>query len=462
MPNHVVSTFGTFDKVGYKPHEGQRQIHEAKATKRFRVVVAGRRTGKSTAGGHELTVHAYEAYFNQHNLDNLTNRMEYWIVGPEYTDSEKEFRSLYNDLVKLQMPFDHPGTYYDANGGNMHISLWGGKFQVHAKSAKYPNSLVGEGLNGVILAEAAKLKASIWPKFIRPMLIDQRGWALMSSTPEGKNWLYDQYMRSIGGDPEYWSIRMPSHVNDILFPLGMEDPEFKSLVAGMTDESFKQEIMAEFTEFVGRVFKNFDEEIHCRPLKYNPTFETYACVDYGWSNPMVWLLIQVDHWDNVYVIGEYYAQHMLVEEAAYEIKNLGLAPDSLIAFYPDPAGPEETATLEKHLKVPHRGNTGGEIKTRIDLIRKWLKIDPKVEHLPFGHKERQPKIFIDPVKCPNTVREFNDYRYPENKSEVHGDSENPMKKDDHTPEALGRFFAGHFGRKETAQRSRQRGAKIKR
>ena len=57
-------------------------------------------------------------------LKDDRKRREFWIVGPNYTDSEKEFRVLYNQLTRLEVPFDKPGTYNDPIGGNMHISLW--------------------------------------------------------------------------------------------------------------------------------------------------------------------------------------------------------------------------------------------------------------------------------------------------------------------------------------------------
>lgn len=456
----ALSLARVFERVQYSPHSGQRRITAAKATSRFRIVCAGRRTGKSTQGGHELTGHAYEAYFKRDQLDPYTNRREYWIVGPEYSDSEKEFRVLYSDLERLGFPFDHPGTYYDAVGGNLHISLFGGRFQVHGKSAKYPGTLVGEGLDGVILAEAAKLKPSIWPKFIRPMLVDTRGWAMMSSTPEGKNWFYDEYVRA-ATEKDYWSIRMPSWVNDKLFPLGKDDPEVASLGAGLTQEAFSQEIGAEFADFVGKVFKNYDEEVHLRSLQYNPSLPVYAAVDYGWTNPFVWLLVQVDTWDNVYVIGEYYESHKRIDEIPAELKARGLVPEKLARFYPDPASPGDSRVLEEKLKIKAMGGTGGEIKDRLRLIRKWLDIDPKVVHLPYGHPERLPKLFIDPAKCPKTAYEFGEYRYPENKHEAdRNDSEAPLKKDDHTPEALGRFFAGYFAPKEDASRTKIRNARF--
>ena len=62
----------------------------------------------------------------------------------------------------------------------------GGAFIVSAKSAQYPERLVGEGLSGVILSEAAKLKDKIWPKYIRPTLADYNGWSFHSSTLKEK------------------------------------------------------------------------------------------------------------------------------------------------------------------------------------------------------------------------------------------------------------------------------------
>lgn len=436
-----------FEAVKYAPHRVQVQVHRSvldyKA--RFRVVCAGRRTGKSTLGGHELTTEAVRAYYRK-DIDPYDHRAEFWIVGPEYSDAEKEFRVLWSDLEKLGMSkhFDHPGTYYSPESGNMHLSMYGGKFQVHCKSAKYPNSLVGEALEGVILAEAAKLKPSVWHKYIRPMLADYRGWALFTSTPEGRNWFYDLYR--MGQDPQHgdwWSVRMPSWSNNILFPLGRQDPEIASMSAGMSIEKFNQEIGADFTEFVGRVFKDFDEEIHVGDYKYNPDWPCYAAIDYGWTNPFVWLLIQIDPLDNVYVIGEHYQSNLTTEENVWEVQKKGLCPPGLRYIYPDPAGPSDTAVVERMLRVRGMAGTGGPIQDRLELIRRWLKVQP--DDRPGNDSGYlAPKLTVD-RSCSNFIREFSEYRYPERKNEERDPNENPMKKDDHTPEALGRFFIAYYG-----------------
>lgn len=449
----AVSLKAVFDLVGYTPHSAQKQVHLAARMSRFRTVCAGRRTGKSLLGGHEFTADALFVAHNQNLFDRYTNRWEAWIVGPEYSDAEKEFRVLYSDLDRIGVPFDRPGTYYDANGGNMHISAFGGRFLVHAKSSKYPDTLVGEKLRRVIIAEAAKQKPSVWTKYIRPTLADYRGSALFSSTPEGMNWFYDLFMDGLDPDKEeYWSIKVPSWANPVLFPEGRKDPEIESMAQGMSPEKFNQEIGADFAEFEGAVFKNFDEQIHTGRHRYDQRRgPVYVCTDYGFTNPTVVLFLQVDVWDNVFIIGEFYRNGMTPEEVAVEVKaspTLGDLVTKTHILFPDPEDPAASRTLSRSWNVRIAGGTGGLVSSRINLIRRWLKVDA----------DGQSKLNID-MSCTNLIREMNLYRYPETSKSSKNETnivENPLKKDDHAPEALGRFFGGHFGPKMLSNSSRQR------
>lgn len=427
--------------LGYEPHSGQKLMHGSPA--RHRVAACGRRFGKSVVGGNELVPEAMRTYTMLPELQDKGTRREFWIVGPEYTDAEKEFRVFWNAINKLQMPLDHPGTYNNPEAGQMSVSMFNGKFKVFAKSAKYPATLVGESLSGVILAEAAKLKSVVWSKYIRPTLADTRGWSIHTSTPEGKNWFYDAWKR--GQDPAFgdWdSWRMPSWVNDIIFPLGKQDPEIRDMAGDITEELFNQEIGAMFTEFVGRVFGRFEEETHVFDLQYNPELPCYIATDYGWTNPMVCLVIQVDVWDNVYIIGEKRFTKTDILDISRELPTWrgGLAMRAT-RLYPDPEAPGDSSIVAKALGLEIIKNTGGELKWRLELIRQALKVGP--EHAP--ESEQMPKLFVD-RSCKELIREMQDYRYPETDAERAGEAkENPLKKDDHGPEALGRFFRGYFG-----------------
>jgi hypothetical protein len=483
LPPRVATEEYCYSKINWHPHEGQQRVIEAR--QRNKVLAAGRRFGKSEIGGNKLVHEAMNTRIAIPILDDLGKRREFWIVGPTYTDSEKEFRVLYNALTKIGIGeyFDRPGTYNDPIGGNMHLSLWDGKFQVHAKSAQHPESLVGEGLAGVILAEAAKLKEIVYSRYIRATLADFHGWCLMTSTPEGKNWFYDLWKRGL--DPKYtdwWSLRAPSWLNPYVYPGGASfelveqyrdrflsgepredslkiDPEIAALIEDLTDEAFDQEIGADFTTFVGRVFKEFDEEVHVTDLEYVPGWPTYAAVDYGFTNPNVWLLIQEDpHTEIVNVLGEVYREGLAPDEFAEEILRRNLCPRDTIAFYPDPASPGDTAILEKKLRIKHRSDGAAEVKFRIDAIRKWMKW--KLLGRSHDHPENRPKLMFD-RSCSRTILDMLNYRYAQKRSEVAGTPENPMKKDDHGPEALGRYFAGRHGTPDkVARRARQRRASV--
>lgn len=493
----VFDKWAVLDAIGWNPHPGQLII--AESTARHKVASCGRRFGKSDLGGHELVVEALFTKLVAEDWIRQMKRREFWIVGPQYSDAEKEFRVLWNELSRLEVPFDHPGTYYDPIGGNMHVSLWNGAFQVHAKSAQYPSTLVGEGLSGVIMAEAAKMKSLVWTKYIRPTLADFNGWSLHTSTPEGKNHFYDLWkLGRDPGNPDWASWRMPSWVNPYVYKESTKlahvrtlqnlmatenlfeilqarvledeasggnsaavgvlratcdrynlsiDDEILDLLASMSVQSFNQEIGADFTDFVGRVFKDFDEEVHVGDLPYNPNWPTFAAVDYGYRNPNVWLVIQVGPWGEINVIRELYLREYTSQEFADEIKYRGL-DRGVLAFYPDPAGPGDSEILSDTLGIPWRGGTGGELNHRLDAIRRALK--ERNLHVPRGHVDRRPTIMWD-RSCTMSIYEMNEYRYPEEKelNSTPG-QELPLKKDDHSPEALGRFFAGHF---ETPQES---------
>lgn len=469
-------------KLRYQPHVGQQTVHKSRA--RHRVNAAGRRFGKSQVGGHELTPQAYKAYLNRGILEELGLRQEYWIVGPNYTDSEKEFRVVYNDLKRLKFPFDRPGTYNNPRSGEMQVSLWQGKFMILAKSAMHPESLVGEGLHGAVMAEAAKMKDSVWSKYVRPTLSDFNGWSLWNSTPEGRNHFFDKW--NDGQNPkmvDWESWRHPSWINNFVYPRGCSpealaamksdrppeaadlaalgvDAEIISLYYDLGPTMFAQEIECSFSEYAGRVYYDFDEEVHVTDLEYNPGRPLFIATDYGFTNPNVALFIQTDVWDNVYVLDEYYMSGRTEDEFAEDIINhprLGPMARNATSLFPDPEDPGATKTLENKWKVRAQGNTGGPIKDRINLIRRWLKIQNP--HLPFGHPDRKPRILFD-RKCTHTRREMDFYRYPKDRSEVREAPENPLKKDDHTPEALSRFFAGYYGAKASTGRARVRRAKV--
>src|SRR5690606_10216594 len=103
----------------------------------------------------------------------------------------------------------------------------------------------------------------------------------------------------------------------------------------------------------------------------------YAAVDYGFTNYWVWLWIQVDPNNRVYVLGEHYWKERDTQDIAErELKHHPWL-SKLVAFYPDPHNPDDTQILQRVLRKPARSNTGGEIRTRNAMVRRLLKPTPE-------------------------------------------------------------------------------------
>lgn len=443
-----------FQKTNYHPHDGQQKVHY-EAT-RHRVLCCGRRWGKTLVGGKEVESVAFIKNF-------LGEPMMGWIIGPEYSDCEKEFRVIYNTFKSLGI--DQVSTKFlnNTENGNMHIKTkWG--FDVQCRSARHPESLVGEGLDFVLLVEAGRHKRKMWGDYVRPALSDKRGWSFTSGVPEGaseNSLLYSLWQRGQDVNKKsWWSIRMPSWTNNIVFPGGINDDEIKEAKDDLTEDEFKRQYGAQFVERIGRVMAEWDDEVHLTDLEYNRRWPLYAAVDFGYTNDWVWLWIQVDVFNNVYVIGEErYTLRDTEDIARRELKQHPLISKVLTA-YVDPAAPGDANQLRRILGVQTNGATGGELKDRLALIRSALK--PRPEHLPDGHPEKLPQLFVD-RSCMKLAWEMREgYRWPENKSDIRNDSELPMDKNNHGPEALGRFFKGHMARFSDSRKSRQSSVKLRR
>jgi hypothetical protein len=376
-----------FQNIGYEPHEGQAAVHYNPT--RHRVLVNGRRWGKTLVGGHESATQAFVKNF-------LGESKHGWIIGPEYTDCEKEFRIVYDLFKKLDIDQVSSRFLNNVENGSMVIKTrWG--FTLECRSAKHPDSLVGEGLDFVLLAEAGRHKRKMWGDYVRPALSDKRGWSLASGVPEGaseNSLLYSLFMR--GKDPSkrsWWSISVPSWTNLIVFPGGRNDPEILEAEDDLTEDEFKRQYGAEFVDSVGRVMKEWDDDIHIGDFEYDRKMELYAAVDYGYTNDWVWLWIQVDVWKNVYVIGEHRFQLRDTEDIARrEFKEHPLL-SKLQMIYGPPAEPDDNNVLSRTLGKSVGANTGGEIKNRLALIRSALK--PRPFHLPDDHPEKLPALRVD-------------------------------------------------------------------
>lgn len=412
-----------FDKIGYKPHSAkQAEIHESCA--RFKVLTCGRRYGKTTFGGNELTVAA---------MDNEQIGY-YWIVGPNYVQGEKEFRILYNNIVMKLKLGQHIKKQYNVLQGNMRIEMpWGTVIEV--KSADRQDSLLGEGLLGVVMAEAARHHEATWIQYVRPTLTDYKGWAIFPSTPRGYNWFHDVYKLGQSNQPEnsdYESWRLPSWENPIIYPGGRNDPEILQVEREASEQYFLQEYGADFVAFAGKIYGEFNYDIHVTDIRYDPLNRNFWTFDFGWANDFVCLDIMVDVWDNVFVWREYHDN----QKASHDHGLILIGRDNPDGFhvdgkYGDPRGADSKANLE--LVIGGIYTEDFDYESGIELVKRWLKVQP----------DGKPKLYIS-ENCPKLIAQMEQLRRPDPKPDKNA-QEGQVKKNDHGPDALRYFFSQHFG-----------------
>lgn len=201
---------------------------------RFKILICGRRWGKSVLASYRIIIAAL-------TKPNGT----YFLVSPSYSQTSIIWR-----MIKKNLPKEYIRRTME---GEKYIELKNGSL-IFAKSGDNPDSLRGEGLDGCVLDEAAMLKPEVWNEAIRPALSDKNGWAIIISTPKGKNWLYDLYLRGLDETQrDFKSFQYPSWANPML-----KSDEIEEMRKNMPELAFRQEVLAEFIEGGGVVFRNID------------------------------------------------------------------------------------------------------------------------------------------------------------------------------------------------------------
>ena len=410
--------------MDYNPHYGQKKLHfPDKETARFFVMVCGRRFGKTTSSAMEATYYASQP------------NKRIWLVGLSYDKADLMFREVWQRMV-----VGHSNDIIRASEKERIIKFkW--NTTVEAKSADNPDSLVGEGLDLLIIDEAAKVKRKIWDMYLSPTLSDRKGKAIFITTPEGFNWIYDLYL--LGKDDELWeSHQAPSWDNHFAFPLGKSDQFLLERKRNMAKEVYEQEYGAKFTSFAGRVYP-FERDLDVGKFPYNPNFPTYCSIDFGYRMPAV-------GWFQIYRVGGIWHINM-IDEIIHQtnIKTDTLA-DKILSkkynvrrYYGDPAGMQAQGQSGLgDIEIFRR--KGIKIYTKRDKVSR--SIASGVSHVRGFVENAQNERFLHiNEKCTGIMMDLENYRYPEPKEGADLKPE-PVKDGyhDHGCDMIRYFFINQF------------------
>lgn len=233
----------------------QQEIFQTKA--RFKIISCGRRFGKTVLSSFIVILSAL-------SKPNLT----FFILSPNYAQTKILWR-----MIKRTLPKEAIKRIME---GELYIELKNGSM-IFAKSGDNPDALRGEGLDGCVLDECAMLKPEVWNEAIRPALADKNGWAIFISTPKGKNWFYELFLRGMDNTQnEFKSFTYPTWANPLIQP-----KEIEEMRKSMPEITFRQEVMAEFLDSGGQVFRGLDRVLTSTPEEPQPGEFYVIGVDLG-------------------------------------------------------------------------------------------------------------------------------------------------------------------------------------
>ena len=210
-------------------HPAQEEV--AKSEARWKVLCAGRRFGK-TRLGVQLCIQAA-----------LEGKRAWW-VAPTFSIARVGWRAI--EAAAMSFPQEIRPKVSIAN---MEVFFENGGY-IAAKSADNPQRLRGEGLDFLVMDEAAFIKREVWREVLRPTLTERKGSALFISTPMGmNNWFYDLW-NNAQEDENWETFRFATTDNPAIDPDEVEvaKKEVGSII-------FTQEYLAEFVEDGQSLFK---------------------------------------------------------------------------------------------------------------------------------------------------------------------------------------------------------------
>ena len=212
------------------------QKEVAESDHRFRVLVSGRRFGKTHLSIRELAKAASQP------------GKVCWYVAPTYRQAKQiVWLNLKEKLRQLNW-------VRKINESELTIHLIN-QSVISLKGADNHDSLRGVGLDFLVMDEFADIDEKAWLEVLRPTLSDTQGTALFTGTPKGiGNWSYELYKNERSN--ENWKSWQFTTIEGGQVP----EDEIKQAKRDLDERTFRQEYEAKFETYSGIIYYNFKLE----------------------------------------------------------------------------------------------------------------------------------------------------------------------------------------------------------
>ena len=357
---------GEVIEIPYKPRTQQLAIHDLMDSKRFGVVVAHRRMGKTVSAINHLIKDA---------IINQKEAPRYAYIAPTYGQAK---RVAWDYLVKYAEPLGG-----SSNISELRVDFWGRRIQLYGSDN--PEALRGQYFDGVILDEIGDQNPKIWTDIVRPALADRKGWCLFIGTPKGHN--HFKELRDRAEKEEGWGLlEFKASETGVV-----DDTELKAARNEMGEDKYRQEFECSFDaavegSYYGQILNELEDKKHMQEIPREELSRTFTAWDLGmgdstsiWVAQLVGSEVRlIDYYENHGVGLDHYvkwirdndytkAEHILPHDV--RVRELGSGKSRLEML--------EEAGLEIKI-APRMGLDDGIQAVRRLLPRCWFNV-PQVQ-----------------------------------------------------------------------------------
>ena len=303
---------------------------------RFRVLVTGRRFGKTY-----LAINEIAKFASQPNK-------KVWYVAPTYRQAKTIcWSELKDKLIKHKW-------VKGINHSDLTITLRN-KSTITLRGSENFDALRGVGLDMVIFDEFSDINKEAWYEVLRPTLSDTNGHALFCGSPRGfGNWSYELF--KMGETNKEWESFKYTTLEGGQVP----DEEIEQAKQDLDIRTFQQEYEATFVNYSGMIYYNFSRDKNLIDKYNRNSLVLHIGLDFN-VDPMCAVVSVIEN-EKVIVIDEIQIYSSNTNEMCEEINNR--YKDKKIVVYPDPSARQRKTSAGGLTDLAILKNFGFEVKCR--------------------------------------------------------------------------------------------------
>lgn len=375
---------------------------------RFRVLITGRRFGKTFLAINELAKFASKP--NQ----------RVWYVAPTY----RQAKAICWNVLKEKMIYHK--WVKNINHSDLTITLKNNS-QITLRGSDNEQSLRGVGLNFLCIDEFADVSQEAWYEVLRPTLSDTKGHALFCGSPRGfGNWSYELFKQ--GETNNDWA----SFKYTTIEGGNVDQDEVEQAKQDLDIRTFQQEYEATFVNYSGMIYYNFNRQNNIIEKYQKETAILHIGLDFN-VDPMSAVVCVIVN-EKIIVVDEIQIYSSNTQEMCDEIKNR--YKNKQIVVYPDPSARQRKTSAGGFTDLSILKNAGFDVKCKntAPLIRDRINaVNAKLKNV-----NGKNSLFI--VKsCKNVIKSIERQIYKEGTHVPDKDSGY-----DHMNDALGYLIEFNF------------------